>query len=344
MPDNQPGFEFEWWFLTGVPGLSTTDTLLTVWTIDGPVDLHYSVFTKRSDTIDNGDLELTAHDMESLSGSMILGGMADQQAKKLLIDLDGDGEDDHYFGYVKFARECCEGLYNAIVAQTMIADIVGGMFSMDFVPVRQILDRDRAFPQNLVGPNGVEVFTGWALALAEAAQMGFIHDNGYRIRPWFLKLAPRYYVNSSSANSYLITWFDKNHDVDMHVNFWDNEENPHSTNIPFPDELNILDLADGWIPKGLYPSDKFPKEGYFFFGFDYAGLRGVFSSLRDEVLAWTWIKDAGLDQEPLSGLTSVPRFTFWDARFESTADGEYTIGTPGGVYPPDSDFPQDPPD
>lgn len=297
MPDDQPGVDFDWWFLYGVPGLSTTNTLLTVWNVeDGNVTFDYTIKTKQSETVGDGQEKLTGYDMDSWTANYFIDLMADNEALKLLIDLDGDGTNDHYFGYINFANT---GNINAILGHTMIADIAGGMFSLTNLVVREYSNGTGVYAGILDGA-GRELFSANALANAKSAQV-----DGGPVTPTSFSLYPRYYVNSSSANSYLIIWTDDNYGLSLHVDWYDNDETAWSSGLPIPYELNIIDLDDGYIPKALWPAGGYEKEGWINLTVDDKNNSGF--DANQEWLAWTWIKDTGLAAQSWSGLAPVAR-------------------------------------
>jgi hypothetical protein len=300
MPDDQPGDEFTWWFLVGMG--SGLNTLLVVYEVDGQsANFDWTLFTKESETIKDGHTSLTEYDMDSFDGWGFIGTLAPAVISRLEIDLDNDGTNDHWAGYVDFRRR--DDNHNNILAKTMLANIPHGMFSESNVPVKQWNPSEVMDIMNMVDPGNRERFNADVLANAKALQWGFGGAPNYSAATDF-HLYPRYYVNSSSGKSYLIVWKSEVTTGELHVDWYDNDENPSSSNIPIPYELNIIDI-EPWIPLDLWAADNYPKEGWI--DLKAPDKNGAGFSATREYLAWTWILDVGTAAESWSGLAPVAR-------------------------------------
>lgn len=295
MPDDQPGVDFHWWFLTAMTG--GVNTLLVVYEVQGDsAAFDFTIYDRSSDTVGDGVETITMYDMDSFDGYTYVQGLAD--STDVEIDLDGDGTNDHWFGYLFFDRTT-NITSNGILAQTMLVNIPGGMYSLSNVPVREYNATPR-FP-GMVDGLSVELFSATALVRAKQAQIA----GGVLTNATSFHLFPRYYVNSSSANNYLIVWKSTMFPTaDLHVDWWDNDENKYSSKLPLPYELNIVDI-DPLIPKFLYAADTYPKEGWIQLDLNDKNNYGF--AVGTEWLAWTWVKDGTLADTSWSGLAPVPR-------------------------------------
>lgn len=296
MPDDQPGKNFKWWFLTSMSG--GLNTLLVVYEVgNSSATFDYTIYTRSSVSVANGSTTLTAYDMDSFDGYTFAQNMAPVQAAKLEIDLDGDATNDHWFGYIGFVQGVSQ---NNILAKTMLLNLPAGQYAETNVHANEWNNSGNMYAGIRDG-NNVELFSANAKANAKAMQI----LAGAQTATSF-NLYPRYYVNSSSGKSYLIVWKSTNAPTaDLHLDWYDNDENTYSSNLPLPYELNIVDLDAGYIPQSLWPAGTYPKEGWINIALPDKNGAGFVAATEWE--AWTWTLDTGAAAESWSGLSPVPR-------------------------------------
>jgi hypothetical protein len=295
MPDDQPGNEFNWWFLADTSG--GLNTILVAYEISGfSAGFHYTIYNKKSETLNNYDTTLTEYDMDSFNGYDLANLVtAGDDRDSLLITLDGV---EYYFGYVKFVNTSSSRGPNRILAKTFILDIQNGMYSESNVPVNEMNSSSAMGATGwMVDGRYLEMFSANALSNAQRNQGNVA--NGFT-NATSLTLYPRYFKASSSGKSYLIVWKSTNSPTDsIHADWYDNDENHASGNIRIPYELNIVDMA-AITPPGLYDDDAPFKEGWFNFQIT------PFNRFR-QVTAWTWTKDQGSAAESWTSLAPVAR-------------------------------------
>lgn len=123
MPDDVPGCDvLQPFFLASIPGMGNTNTLMVFTDVGGyGIDFHYDVMTKKSETVYNDELPGTPFDVVSTDAISIIEKMAPTEKVKLEIDLDGDGVNDHYAGYMLFYA--ISSYSNHVIAQTLLVDL-----------------------------------------------------------------------------------------------------------------------------------------------------------------------------------------------------------------------------
>lgn len=304
MPDDVPGKDVVFPFLASMPGQGNINTLLVLTDVYGSWPLtakgtagkqfHYTVYTKRSDTVYNDNLTGTPYDVIAVDAYSIIAKMAPTEAAKLAIDLNGDGTKDHYAGYIYF-----EGLNltNTTIGQFMINNIPAGVAAASNAAVKEY--NPNAVCPSLIDGNGNEVFSADALANAKALQIGAPHINA----SWFA-LYPRYYINDAdTGKTYLFIWKSTNApSAPLHVWFFNADENYVSSNIPLPDELNIIDIEQ-YLPVTLHSG--YPKEGWI--RILVPDINGAGFDATREWLGYTWIAAYGSAAESWNILTPMHR-------------------------------------
>ena len=316
VPDDVPGYDVLLpFFLASMPGHGNTNTLLVISDVHcgldtgpggAPTDnFHYTVYTKRSETVYDDVLPGTTCDIIPTDALSIINLMAPSQRTKLEIDLDGDGVNDHYAGYIYF-ENWSTPLNNSVGAQILLVDLAKGMASSANAPVKETVTNG-VCPQFTALYSGalVEQFSADALSAATGNQRGLGCLNAQAFG-----LYPRYFVNSAnSGKTYLFIWKDRNWGTaaipytELHVLFFNAEEDAVSSNIPLPDELNIIDIEQH-IPASLH-SGVYPKEGFIQIETPDISGNGFFGDM--EWVGYTWIKDVGAASESWTVLNPMWR-------------------------------------
>jgi hypothetical protein len=311
VPDDVPGNDVLMpFFIASMPGHGNVNTLLVMVDFKGGLPakvmgaaqdaFHYTVFTNRSATVYDDVIKGTPYDMISTDALTIVAKMSAADRAKLEYDLDGDGVDDHYVGYIYFDNETAN---NSVGAQLLIVDLAAGMASSTNAPVKELEGTAEAFSAN-------------RLALSKN-----LENYGTTATATDFGLYPRYYVNSANAQCYFLMWKSFNNratpapgllpaDGTYHVYWYDNEENKKSASFDWPNELLILDVND-YIPAGLWASSTYPKEG--FVAFEVPDLSGVGFYGDAEWLGYTWVRDVGTAAESWNVLNQVWRDAWNDA-------------------------------
>lgn len=261
MPDDVPGSDILLPFVASIAGMGTVNTLLAVTDVYGATpNFHYTVYTQKSQTVYNDNWKGTKYDIISTDALTIIGKMSPVQVDKLKVDLDGDGTADHYAGYIYFENVNVPKT-NSVIAQILIVDIPNGAAASSNAAVKEV---DAA--------GNVESFS--ANGLVGGAAIGF-------------GLYPRYYIQTETGKTYLVIWKSTNAPAaDLHVWFFNADEVKVSSNIPLPNELNIIDV-EPYLPVALH--SKYAKEGFIQIvtpDTDGAGFDGA-----REWVGYTWIRD-----------------------------------------------------
>jgi hypothetical protein len=170
--------------------------------------------------------------------------------KALSIDLDGDGTVDHYAGYIW----CLEsGTLNATVGFIYQIDLANGIASgANAVSVEYAAN---AVAGTVNATTNLEQFSAQAFVNAKVALGQF----PAAFTASAFAMYPRYFVYNANSANWLLSWRDTKSDYTYHVDFYDEEENSISTNIPLTHELDIIDVLD-YLPAGL--ATAYPYAGW----------------------------------------------------------------------------------
>jgi hypothetical protein len=313
MPDDQPGVDAVWWFLTDFNyPTSGVDTLAVFTNTDesNSVSYHYTVFTVDSHTVYDENITGSAGDIFALSGNTLLESMGktSDAGLALQIDLDRDGTNDHWAGYVYMNQADWGGdtQGNVVIGQFLVVQLLAGQAAMSNIPMKEYVPNAVTTHGKMVGTAntisegiGVELFSPAAKKSMEDLQIGA----GYAA-PFSFSLYPRFLVLDSGGQTYIIVWKSElDTALSLHVNIWNDDECKRSVNIPLPHELNFYDVARN-LPPACFPT--FPKEGWVNMRMPHSGS-GVTGGVDQEWLAWTYITATGAASESWSGLAPVAR-------------------------------------
>lgn len=251
-------------------------------------DFHYTVYTTRSETVYDDDLPGTKHDIIPTDAYSVIAKMAPAYRSALEVDLDGDGTNDHYAGYIWFDSDAPGN--NAVGCQVLFVDLAKGIAASTNIPMKEWIATlgNAAFDNVMLGQGSLELFSPAALMAAKDLQT--VNAVAAPTAPATFGIYPRYYIAASGDATWLMIWQSAN-DVlidPLHVDWYDNEENDVSSNIPVPDEFTIINV-EPLIPEALYPAASYPKEGWI----DMTWLTDTAAKRNLEMLGWTFIQAYG---------------------------------------------------
>ena len=292
VPDDVPGTDILIpWIYVSMPGFGNENTLITVTDVKAPnapgnTTLHCVLHDIDSNPVHNWRVDLTPFDVYVDDGMSILDAMAAGVKDQLRIDIDNDGVFDHWAGYVLIRNDTwgndpfwpllggtgqdCNHLishaYQVYLTAGMAAGINGVSYEYwDNAPA--VLVDPRLLGSIFPNPPRLwsdEAFSANALMIGKCAFTGQLP-----ILPLpdanFFRLMPRYFILDDVGVNLLVIWTETFYTRIpvvgvVHCNFYDEEENVLSSNIPLDHELNILKVRD-IIPAGLF-SGVYPWGGW----------------------------------------------------------------------------------
>jgi hypothetical protein len=249
--------------------------------------LAWIIWSPRSVHVGDGTRIFTRGDVDAMSmRDLILNFVGTSGQAQLLIDLDGDGVNDHYYGYmtcteastlvgnpginnlfayVQFVDLAAGQAAGTIGTMYELANVAGGFTGGGYLinqcsvssagGVANALNFDHSAINGVTGGTW-EVMSPWAYvtsywrerALAVAA-------------PVFIRFTPRWYLHNATGQSYIFIYKGQNHSpATVNVRFWDNNEFNLSGAISLPNEMNLINMrltlpaammaaypAAGWI-------------------------------------------------------------------------------------------------
>lgn len=292
VPDDMPGRDILVpMFYVSMPGFGNDNTLITITDVKGnaTIELHVNVFTTKSAIVYNETKKLTKYDVLVEDGASLIARMSPGAQAALATDTDGDGTKDHWIGYILYENHTRDA--NELVSHLYQVDLLGGQ-AAGFKGIALETDVNAADPDlvDLVTDRILfddffstdsEAFN--ALALARAKDL--TTTTAYSCDLFFLY--PRYYLHDAVATNHLILWTDANVALRaLHCNVFNEDEGVASTTIPYPDELNIINVAS-ILPAGLHT--KFGKGGWIEMSWDVPtpAARSI------NYLAWSWQRAYG---------------------------------------------------
>jgi hypothetical protein len=260
---------------------------------------HWTLYTVASKTMIDDDVAGTEYDILPLDAYTMIAGMSatGASARSLLeVDLDGDGTNDHYAGYLWFDNN--SQVKNTVGGQMLFVNLAQGLVGSANIPMKEYKDD----LQSTIGAymvndapalDYVEVFSPAALKGADLLQEGATTWTA----PATFGIYPRYYIPASGDATWLIYWMSSNALVGtnqyipdpIHGFWYDNEENKVSHNISIPNELTVIDVGPR-IPNTLFPSATYPKEGWIDINWPVTNT----TTAAIEVLGWTWMQAYGV--------------------------------------------------
>jgi hypothetical protein len=288
VPDQVPGRDILVpFFIVSMPGMGTDNALVTVTEVMGqdfdiaPGDAGYGtsvhLIVYDRDSVQRYDewITLTPFDVYVTDALTIINAMNVDDRAACEYDMDGDGTNDCYVGYMHFdnleeSPLVGDQINNLISHVYQIAATLGIVAGVNGVSLEDALGGDGDPAGRLVGygPDWGEVEALSANALHAA---NLLLDGGSPEDAGWFRLLLRVYLHNENSVNQLIIWTDHAGDEvifpgdagsadDMplpgllHVNFFDEEENAVSANITLDHELNFINVAKIY-PGGLQGAD-----------------------------------------------------------------------------------------
>jgi hypothetical protein len=300
MPDAVPGTHLiQPFFLVPIPGTDGTDNTLMALTevkgIGGPPNwesvppgkIHWVVWNRESEEVANGYVPYTKYDVVVLNArDLILKKCSANGLKSLEVDLDGDGDNEYYMGYITYENVNHRWQDN-FIGHMYVVDLPTGRASGAIIPAREFApnagwnpESDEWWPmQNsrmvskwmtpytraICERTDYEVFTGAALACSKLREHT---GSGFNpMLPDYFRLLPRYFLKDHTGETFFFIWtsgnwgkiYDEgNFDPDAYqvtVNMFDEDEHIISGPIELPYELNFINVRNtiptDWLETAL---------------------------------------------------------------------------------------------
>ena len=254
MPDDVPGTDVLLpFFLVDMAGYDANkglDTLIVITDVSGVGTsgktagyLDFIIYDKKSKHRGDGTKTYTPNDVVAFSvRDMLKDYVGANDMTNLKYDLNGDTVNDTYVGYIYWAnRTRADGTVDNLIAQVYLVDLANGRAAGTNAPAREWADDLDGYDVMQNNGGDVEVFTGDALAMSDYRE----RQDGILVPATNnLTLTPRWFLKDADATNYLLIWTTKTpvstHEVITYL--YDEDENPISTNIKLPYELNIIDV------------------------------------------------------------------------------------------------------
>lgn len=253
-PDNVPGYDvLVPFFLVSMTGHGNQDTIITLTEVcKSAVNFHYKVYDKTGIEFFDSTILLTACDVGSISASTVLELMTAATKAALEIDLDGDGTNDHYCGYMVFTN-MNSSPKNQVTAMVYQVDLQNGMRAAANIPAREF-DGSITDTKLVDSSRHTELFSANALYRAQQYIKQTTPSDAQ-----YLHLMPRYYLMDSGSKNYWFIWTSIAC-PSLHVNIFNEVEQSISISLPpLSAGLTIINV-ESYLPLGLHTS--YPKGGW----------------------------------------------------------------------------------
>jgi hypothetical protein len=327
-PDNVPGQDAVVPFISDISGTSGLNTLIVLWDAGGgwiqgaaaayadrlSTNFHYTVLTQASVTVFDGNLRGTTNDMVSTDAQTLLAAMSSAARTALLVDISGDGTNDHYGGYVYIegVNGAAQAAANNTVGTFYFVDLAAGQVASANIPMKEY-SVDVAGTATRVQPPfrnemvktaaaatdvNLELFSPNALLNAQRLQAGIA--TAANAANFFIY--PRFYIPTATDVNWFMFWQSATgaHGGDVHCNVYDKDEVPLSTNIPLDLEWHVYD-ASRYLPAGLWTT--YPHEG--FVRLTYPTATAALRSL--ECIGWVYQAAFGDADQAWTVMNAMPR-------------------------------------
>jgi hypothetical protein len=237
------------WFYVSMPGFGQENTLITITEVKGfPTALAAFVQDRNSITQFDFEAALTPFDVLSVSALAIINSMSPLAQAALEVDMDGDGVNDHWVGYIWWINLAV--FNNNLISNNYQVWLSGGMaagfngVSYEFDPVVDGRQRDLIWGDEAMSANALLIGKRLLGGIAPGADATFF------------TLMARYFVLDAIGQSLFIIWNEALLSGIptpglIHCVFFDEFENGVSSNIPLTRELNIISVR-AILPLGLF--------------------------------------------------------------------------------------------
>ena len=271
-------------FLVSMTGSGSDNTLITITDVTGAglgtevgdsQSLHLNLIDIDSNVRLNKAIKITKKDVYVTDALTLINEMSTLNKAALAIDLDGNGTNDHYAGYIFFENMITtSGIRNDFMAHVYQVSTSDGMVA-GYMGVSLEDSAGGGTNSELIGAytdttlklETVEALSANGLYAAKQILAGSSSvDNA----AW-LRLMPRYYLHDEDSTNLLIVWsdvydhngngkFTESEDIalpgDLHVNFYDEAEHVYSSTITIDHELTFINVVDV-LPAGLVGTDPY---------------------------------------------------------------------------------------
>jgi hypothetical protein len=301
MPDAVPGTHLiQPFFLVPIPGTDGTDNTLMAMTevrgfggteIGSPCNgkLHWTIYNRHSKKLVDGKVPYTKYDVVVLNAAdLIYNNCSVDDLKALEVDLNEDGVNEYYMGYITYMNTiCCEDNF---IGHMYVVDMPTGRASGAILPAREYAPRcddpcdskcywpqqNACLDTHYIPPIGTlptpnftdyEVFTPFALAYSKCREHSDWPCRAWMMPEWF-RLLPRYYLKDHTGETFFFIWTSGNwgeffegagvidpdaYSVDMLM--YDEDEHCRSGWINLPYELNFVNvrhkIPTAWLDTAL---------------------------------------------------------------------------------------------
>ncbi len=256
--DNAPGYDvLVPFFLVSMPGFGSTDTVIVITeTCKSAVNFAYNVYDRNGILINNDSIGGTQCDVVSISASNVVQAVSPFGRAQLEIDLDADGTNDHYSGFINFLNTDTVTPKNHVTAMVYQVDFQNGVFAGTNIPAREYSGSTTIDPALIDPVRGTERFSANALYRAQQ----YIDGETTIIDASNLHLMARYLIMDAQSKTYWFIWTNMATPL-LHVNWLDEDENVMSANLPaLTAGLNIIDV-ELYLPIALH-GVTYPKGGW----------------------------------------------------------------------------------
>ena len=224
------------------------------------VTFHWMMYNKNSMHVADSTYPLVKNDVATLSVRDIINNYLTTGGRlSLEYDLDGDGTNDHYVGWIEFVNGNTDARKNQVKAMAYFINLPNNISAGMNLPVREVDESLLITDSKLIDQTRhTEYFSPNALFRAQQyialqGKAGAVSDADY------FRLLPRYYLNSSESSNYFFIWSSTACPTN-HVTIYDTEANSVSANFPsLSAGLNIIDVANLLPPVFL---QSFPVAGW----------------------------------------------------------------------------------
>lgn len=236
--DHVPGYDvLAPFFLAAIPGRGSMNTLIALTEIGkSPVDLHCTVFDPNGNHCLNTTISLTKGDVAPISVLALMGNASSSCRSALEIDLDHDGINDHYAGYILFENLNRKDPKNQLMGILYLVNLLNGVSAGVNLPSIEVDETLSITDPKLVDQDRhTERFSGNAMYRAEQYialpfKLSNIEDAAY------FQLLPRFVLLDDTYNNYLFIWTDRPF---------------NGTAIIYDEDENLLSISVSSISTGL---------------------------------------------------------------------------------------------
>jgi hypothetical protein len=243
----------------------------------------------------------------------LLAEMSTTSRAALAKDIDGDGPNDHYAGYMYVENRNSSGtdlLQNNVVGQFYLVNLAAGKAAAANIPMKEYSTlttgaavAPAVFRNEMVQVNAtavdwnMELFSANALlnAKQQQANLGTLNATNFY-------MYPRIFIVEGGVN-WMMYWLSANDAFaagTIHVNVYNADEVPLSTNIPLDDEWHIYDAAI-YLPAGLWTA--YPHEGWI----DMTWATSTAALRTLEAIGWVYQQATGSASESWTVMTPMWR-------------------------------------